>query len=52
LAPPLLKVTVPVGMPAPGALAVTTAVNVTGWLYTDGLAEELKTVVVAALLTV
>jgi hypothetical protein len=29
---PSLNVTVPAGMPLPGAMAVTVAVNVTGWL--------------------
>src|ERR1700720_1126593 len=48
---PSLKVTVPVARPLPGALAVTAAVKVTGWLYTDGFAEELTTVVVASLVT-
>ena len=48
---PSLKVTVPVATPPPGALAVTAAVNVTGWLYTEGFAEELTAVVVASLVT-
>src|SRR5260370_21200807 len=48
---PSLKVTVPVGSPPPGALAVTVAVNVTGWLYTEGFAEALTTAVVASLVT-
>ena len=48
---PFLKVTVPVGTPLPGALAVTAAVNVTGWLNTEGLAEELTVVVVPSLFT-
>jgi hypothetical protein len=43
---PFLKVTVPVGTP-PGAVAVTVAVNVTAWLYTDGLEDELTAVAVA-----
>ena len=34
VAVPFLKVTVPVGTPLPGAVAVTAAVNVTGWLNT------------------
>ena len=38
-------------MPVPGAVAVTKAVNVTSWPYTDGLAEATRLVVVAALLT-
>ena len=37
---PSLKVTVPVGVPAPGADAVTVAVKVTDCPKTDGLAEE------------
>src|SRR5438874_1962083 len=43
---PSLKVTVPVGVPAPGLLAVTVAVKVTDCPDTDGLAEELTRVVV------
>lgn len=46
-----MKVTVPVGTPLPGAAAVTTAVNVTGWLNTEGLADELTVVEVEALFT-
>src|SRR2546425_944240 len=49
---PSLKVTVPVGMPAPGATAPTLAVNVTAWPSTDGLAEDTTVVVVAAWLTI
>jgi hypothetical protein len=49
---PLKKVTMPVGTPAPGAVAVTAAVKVTGWPVDDGLADEVMVVVVAALLTV
>lgn len=45
---PFLNVTVPVGMPP---LEVTVAVKVTGWLKTEGLAEELTVVVVAYLFT-
>jgi hypothetical protein len=48
---PSLKVTVPVGVPAPGALTVTVAVNVTDWFKRDGLTDELSAVVVFALLT-
>ena len=33
---PSLKVTVPVGVPPPGAGAVTVAVNVTDWPTTEG----------------
>src|SRR5437868_11647148 len=47
VAAPSLKVTVPVGVPEPGALAVTVAVNVTDWPKTDGAgAVEDTTVVV------
>ena len=49
---PFLKVTVPVGTPLPGAVAVTIAVNVTGWLNTEELADELTPVVVANLFTI
>ena len=47
-----MKVTVPVGVPAPGALAVTVAVNVTDWPKTDGLTDETNALVVEAALTV
>ena len=43
---PSLKVTVPVGVPEPGGVAVTVAVKVTDWLTTEGLADELTVVVV------
>ncbi len=49
---PSLKVTVPVGVPAPGLLAVTVAVKVTDCPDTDGLAEELTDVAVLAFFTV
>src|SRR6202023_287219 len=52
LTPPSWKVTVPVGVPAPGGLAVTVAVKVPLWPATEGLAEELSAVVVASWLTV
>ena len=52
VAVPLLKVTVPVGVPVPGAVAVTVAVNVTDWPYTDGLADELSAVESPSVLTV
>jgi hypothetical protein len=45
------KVTVPVGVPAPGLVALTVVVKVTDWPKTDGLTEEVTAVVVAALLT-
>ena len=50
--PPSLKMTVPVGVPEPGAAALAVAVKVTVWPDTDGLAEEVTAVVVLALLTV
>ena len=52
LVEPSMKVTVPVGVPLPGAVAVTVAVKVTDWPKTDGLAEEVTTVLVPSWLTV
>jgi len=49
---PFLNVTVPVGVPLPGATAVTVAVNITDWPNTDGLCEEITTVELPALFTV
>src|ERR1043166_3464338 len=49
---PSLKVTVPVGVPLPGAGALTVAVKVTGWPDTEGLTEEATVVVVLAAFTV
>src|SRR5580700_2767090 len=54
---PSVKVTVPSGMPAPGAFAATDAVNVTGWPQTDGPEPppefaEVKVVVVGSAFTV
>ena len=46
------KVTVPVGVPAPGARALTVAVNVTVWPNTDGLTEDTTLVLLLAWLTV
>ena len=48
----MVKITVPVGVPAPGATALTVAVKVTVWPDTEGFNEELTVVVVLALLTV
>ena len=48
---PSVKVTVPVGVPAPGATAATVAVKVTTWPKTEGLAVELTVVVLESLLT-
>jgi len=49
---PSLKVTVPVGVPAPLVLAFTVAVKVTDCPDSDGLAEELTSVVVLPFFTV
>src|SRR5437868_712334 len=49
---PSRKLTVPVGVPAPGAPALTVAVKVTAWPNTTALAEEVTVVVVAAWLIV
>ena len=37
---PSLNVTVPVGVPEPGATAFTVTVNVTDWPNVDGFTEE------------
>ena len=47
-----LKVTVPVGMPVLGELAVTVDVKVTEVPEVDGFSDEVTTVVVEASLTV
>jgi len=52
VAAPSLKVTVPLRVPAPGAVAVTIAVKVTDWPDVDGFTEELSVAVVLALFTV
>jgi len=52
LVAPSKNVTVPDGLPAPGALAVTIAVKVTLWPNTDGFGAELTLVSVFALLTI
>src|SRR5262245_16259718 len=49
---PSLKVTMPVGAPAPGATAATVAVKVTAWPGTAGLTDEVRATVVDAGLTV
>jgi hypothetical protein len=49
---PFLNVTVPVGVPLPGATAATGAVNVTDWSNTEGLCDEITVVELAALFTV
>jgi hypothetical protein len=48
---PSRKLTVPVGVPAPGLTTATVAVNVTLWPKTDGLTDDVRLVVVLALLT-
>ena len=48
----MTKVTVPVGVPAPGATGATVAVKVTGWPKTDGSGDEVTVVVVDACATV
>jgi hypothetical protein len=48
---PSVKVTVPVGVPAPGATAATVAMKVTTWPNTDGLGAELTVVLLEALFT-
>src|SRR5437763_1217285 len=48
---PSLKVTVPVGVVAPGATAATVAVKVTAWPVTAGLSDDRRATVVAAGLT-
>jgi len=49
---PLRNVTVPVGVPAPGAVTVTVAVKVTACPTEDGLGDDVTVVDVLALLTV
>lgn len=51
LVAPSLKVMVPLGVPAPGATAVTVAVKVTFWPKTAGFAEEIRVVAVLAAFT-
>src|SRR5262245_50949740 len=49
---PSLKVTMPVGTPAPGATAATVAVNVTAWPTTAGFSDDARATDVDAGLTV
>src|SRR5215212_4674826 len=49
---PSLNVTVPVGVPAPGATAATVAAKVTAWPVAAGLTDDPRATVVAARLTV
>ena len=46
--PASLKVTMPVGLPAPSPFTLTVAVNVTLWPKTDGSALTVRVVLVAA----
>jgi len=48
---PSLKSTVPVGVPVPGATAVTVAVKVTDWPNTDGFWLDARLVELLALFT-
>ena len=52
VAAPSRKVTVPVGVPAPGETALTVAVKVTAWPNTDGFTDEVTVVELEAFLTV
>jgi len=45
---PSLNVTLPVGVPTPGATTLTVVLKVTAWPNTDGLSEELTVVAVFA----
>ena len=47
-----MNVTVPVGVPEPGATALTVAVKFTDWPNTDGFTDEATAVAMPALLTV
>jgi hypothetical protein len=49
---PSLNVTVPLGVPLPGAFAVTVALNVTLWPSPERPSDDVTAVVVAALPTV
>jgi hypothetical protein len=52
VAAPSRNVTVPVGVPAPGATALTVAVKVTAWPEADGFTDEVTVVELLALFTV
>ncbi len=49
---PSLNITVPVGVPVPGAVGISTAVNTTGCPEAEGLTEEITTDVVPSWETV
>jgi hypothetical protein len=44
---PSRKLTVPVGVPDPGATAVTLTVSVTGWPNTDGFTDDVTVAVLS-----
>jgi hypothetical protein len=48
----MTKVTVPVGVPAPGATGATIAVKVTFCPFAEGFCDEVTLVVVLALFTI
>src|SRR5258708_13624134 len=50
--PSIWNCTVPVGVPAPGDAALMVAVKVTDWPKTEGLTEQVTTVVLLAWFTV
>ena len=52
LAVPSINVTVPVGVPAPGATATTAAVKVTGCAVAEGFTEDVNVVALLDLFTV
>src|SRR6266567_1290433 len=52
LEPSTLNCTVPVGVPAPGATALTVFVKITAWPNTEGLVEEASDDVASAWFTV
>ena len=52
LLPSIRNWRVPVGVPAPGAVMLMVAVNITLWLDVDGLTEASTAVLVLALRTV
>ena len=52
LVPSATNWTLPVGVPAPGAVTVTVAVKTTDWPGADGFGAELRPVAVPALVTV
>ena len=47
-----MKMTVPVGVPLPGAFGLTVAVKVRDWPKTEGFADETTVVVVPSCVTV